>query len=146
MLAVEQANADIRAITEANAGSESEIAVLKNESEHSRFRIDDATSELERAGQGRESIEREAADHRAAIETLKSGMAGLDARVAELREALRALEEKAAASGERRDVIDAAMARLQDTATAARVSAASAQSAGRLRPTAWPRRSARPRS
>ena len=118
MLAVEQANADIRAITEANAGSESEIAVLKNESEHSRFRIDDATSELERAGQGRESIEREAADHRAAIETLKSGMAGLDARVAELREALRALEEKAAASGERRDVIDAAMARLQDTATA----------------------------
>ena len=112
VLAVEQANADIRAITEANAGSESEIAVLKNESEHSRFRIDDATSELERAGQGRESIEREAADHRAAIETLKSGMAGLDARVAELREALRALEEKAAASGERRDVIDAAMARL----------------------------------
>ena len=130
MLAVEQANADIRAITEANAGSESEIAVLKNESEHSRFRIDEAASELERAGQGRESIEREAADHRAAIETLKSGMAGLDARVAELREALRALEEKAAASGERRDVIDAAMARLQDTATAARVSAASAQSAG----------------
>ena len=130
VLAVEQANADIRAITEANAGSESEIAVLKNESEHSRFRIDDATSELERAGQGRESIEREAADHRATIETLKSGMAGLDARVAELREALRALEEKAAASGERRDVIDAAMARLQDTATAARVSAASAQSAG----------------
>ena len=102
MLAVEQANADIRAITEANAGSESEIAVLKNESEHSRFRIDEAASELERAGQGRESIEREAADHRAAIETLKSGMAGLDARVAELREALRALEEKAAASGERR--------------------------------------------
>ena len=130
MLAVEQANADIRAITEANAGSESEIAVLKNESEHSRFRIDEAASELERAGQGRESIEREAADHRAAIEALKSGMAGLDARVAELREALRALEEKAAASGERRDVIDAAMARLQDTATAARVSAASAQSAG----------------
>ena len=74
-------------------------------------------------------------------------MAGLDARVAELREALRALREKAAASGERRDVIDAAMARLQDTATAARVSAASAQSAGgRLRPTAWPRHSARPRS
>ena len=42
MLKVEQANADIRAITEANAGSESEIAVLKNESEHSRFRIDEA--------------------------------------------------------------------------------------------------------
>ena len=57
-------------------------------------------------------------------------MAALDTRVAELREALHALEEKAAASGERRDVIDAAMARLQDTATAAKVRAASAQSAG----------------
>ena len=45
VLQVEQANADIRAVTEANAGSESEIAVLKNESEHSRFRIDEATGE-----------------------------------------------------------------------------------------------------
>ena len=130
MLTVEQANTDIRTITEANAGSESEIAVLKNESEHSRFRIDEANTELERAGQGRESIEREAADHRAAIEALRNGMAALDARVAALREALHALGEKAAASGERRDVIDAAMARLQDTATAAKVRAASAQSAG----------------
>ena len=115
VLQVEQANADIRAVTEANAGSESEIAVLKNESEHSRFRIDEATGELERAGQGRQSIETEAAGHKAAM--------------AELRAELRALEEKAAASGQRRDVIDAAIARLQDTATAAKVRAASAQSA-----------------
>ena len=129
VLQVEQANADIRAVTEANAGSESEIAVLKNESEHSRFRIDEATGELERAGQGRQSIETEAAGHKAAIEKLHGEVAALDARVAELRADLRALEEKAAASGQRRDVIDAAIARLQDTATAAKVRAASAQSA-----------------
>ena len=129
VLRVEQANADIRAVTEANAGSESEIAVLKNESEHSRFRIDEATGELERAGQGRQSIETEAAGHKAAIEKLHGEVAALDARVAELRAELRALEEKAAASGQRRDVIDAAIARLQDTATAAKVRAASAQSA-----------------
>ena len=129
VLQVEQANADIRAVTEANAGSESEIAVLKNESEHSRFRIDEATGELERAGQGRQSIETEAAGHKAAIEKLHGEVAALDARVAELRAELRALEEKAAASGQRRDVIDAAIARLQDTATAAKVHAASAQSA-----------------
>lgn len=129
VLQVEQANADIRAVTEANAGSESEIAVLKNESEHSRFRIDEATGELERAGQGRQSIETEAAGHKAAIEKLHGEVAALDARVAELRAELRALEEKAAASGQRRDVIDAAIARLQDTATAAKVRAASAQSA-----------------
>ena len=128
VLQVEQANADIRAVTEANAGSESEIAVLKNESEHSRFRIDEATGELERAGQGRQSIETEAAGHKAAIEKLHGEVAALDARVAELRAELRALEEKAAASGQRRDVIDAAIARLQDTATAAKVRAASAQS------------------
>ena len=129
VLQVEQANADIRAVTEANAGSESEIAVLKNESEHSRFRIDEATGELERAGQGRQSIETEAAGHKAAIEKLHGEVAALDARVAELRAELRALEEKAAANGQRRDVIDAAIARLQDTATAAKVRAASAQSA-----------------
>ena len=129
VLQVEQANADIRAVTEANAGSESEIAVLKNESEHSRFRIDEATGELERAGQGRQSIETEAAGHKAAIEKLHGEVAALDARVAELRAELRALEEKAAVSGQRRDVIDAAIARLQDTATAAKVRAASAQSA-----------------
>ena len=129
VLQVEQANADIRAVTEANAGSESEIAVLKNESEHSRFRIDEATGELERAGQGRQSIETEAAGHKAAIEKLHGEVAALDDRVAELRAELRALEEKAAASGQRRDVIDAAIARLQDTATAAKVRAASAQSA-----------------
>ena len=129
VLQVEQANADIRAVTEANAGSESEIAVLKNESEHSRFRIDEASSELERAGQGRQSIETEAAGHKAAIEKLHGEVAALDARVTELRAELHALEEKAAASGQRRDVIDAAIARLQDTATAAKVRAASAQSA-----------------
>ena len=129
VLQVEQANADIRAVTEANAGSESEIAVLKNESEHSRFRIDEATGELERAGQGHQSIETETAGHKAAIEKLHGEVAALDARVAELRAELRALEEKAAASGQRRDVIDAAIARLQDTATAAKVRAASAQSA-----------------
>ena len=129
VLQVEQANADIRAVTEANAGSESEIAVLKNESEHSRFRIDEATGELKRAGQGRQSIETETAGHKAAIEKLHGEVAALDARVAELRAELRALEEKAAASGQRRDVIDAAIARLQDTATAAKVRAASAQSA-----------------
>ena len=129
VLQVEQANADIRAITEANAGSESQVAVLKNESEHSRFRIDEATSELERAGQGQQSIQREAEEHRAAIETLRTGLAELDTRIARLRDSLRALEEKAAASGQRRDVIDAAMARLQDTATAARVRIASARTA-----------------
>ncbi len=130
VLQVEQANADIRAVTEANAGSESEIAVLKNESEHSRFRIDEAAGELERAGQGRQSIETEAAGHNAAIEKLHGEVAALDARVVELRAELHELEEKAAASGQRRDVIDAAIARLQDTATAAKVRAASAQSAG----------------
>ena len=129
VLQVEQANADIRAVTEANAGSESEIAVLKNESEHSRFRIDEAASELERAGQGRQSIETETAGHKAAIEKLHGEVAALDACVTELRAELHALEEKAAASGQRRDVIDAAIARLQDTATAAKVRAASAQSA-----------------
>ena len=129
VLQVEQANADIRALTEQNAGSESQVAVLKNESEHSRFRIDEANAELERVGQGRQSIEKEAAEHRAAIEKLQAGLTALDEGIAALRENLRALEEKAAASGQRRDVIDAAMARLQDTATSAKVRIAAARTA-----------------
>ncbi|WP_298732342.1 AAA family ATPase, partial [uncultured Subdoligranulum sp.] len=121
MLQVEQANADIRAITEANAGSESQVAVLKNENEHNRFRIDEARSELERAGQGQQSIQREAEEHRTAIEALQAGLTALDEGIAALRSSLQELEAKAAASGQRRDVIDAAMARLQDTATSAKV-------------------------
>ena len=130
MLDIEQANADIRTVTEQNAGSESEIAVLKNESEHSRFRIDEASAELQRAGQGRQAIEQETAAHRAAIDTLRAAMDELDKGVAALRDELHALEEKALQSGQRRDVVDAAMARLQDAATAAKVKAAAAQSAG----------------
>ncbi|WP_300251906.1 chromosome segregation SMC family protein, partial [uncultured Subdoligranulum sp.] len=111
VLQVEQANADIRAVTEANAGSESEAAVLKNESEHDRFRIDEAAAELARAGEGRESIQREAEEHKTAIAALREEMARLDEGVAALRGELQALEEKAAASGRRRDGGDAAMAR-----------------------------------
>ena len=129
VLQVEQANADIRAITEANAGSESEAAVLKNESEHDRFRIDEATAELARAGEGRESIQREEEEHRTAIAALRDEMARLDEGVAALRGELQALEEKAAASGRRRDAVDAAMARLQDAATTAKVQAAAARTA-----------------
>ena len=110
VLQVEQANADIRAVTEANAGSESEAAVLKNESEHDRFRIDEAAAELARAGEGRESIQREEEEHRTAIAALREEMARLDEGVAALRGELQALEEKAAASGRRRDAVDAAMA------------------------------------
>ena len=129
VLQVEQANADIRALTEANAGSESEAAVLKNESEHERFRIDEAHAELERAGQGRQSIEQESAAHRTAIEALRQNLAELDERLAALRASLQQLEEKAAASGQRRDAVDAAMARLQDAATTAKVRAAAARTA-----------------
>ena len=129
VLQVEQANADIRALTEANAGSESEAAVLKNESVHERFRIDEAHAELERAGQGRQSIEQESAAHRTAIEALRQNLAELDERLAALRASLQQLEEKAAASGRRRDAVDAAMARLQDAATTAKVRAAAARTA-----------------
>ena len=129
VLQVEQANADIRALTEANAGSESEAAVLKNESEHERFRIDEAHAELERAGQGRQSIEQESAAHRTAIEALRQNLAELDERLAALRASLQQLEEKAAASGQRRDAVDAAMARLQDAATTATARAAAARTA-----------------
>ncbi len=88
MLQVEQANADIRAITEQTPGSESEIAVLKNESEHSVPHRPSASDELERAGQGAKGIAQEADEHKAAITKLQTVLQKLDAGVDKLRQQL----------------------------------------------------------
>lgn len=129
MLAVEEANSQIRAITEADAQVSSQIAVLNNESDHARQRIGEATAELKRAGQSRQSIEKEAQGHRAAIGELQQKLTALDEEMASLRKEMDALEQKALQSGERRDMVNAAMARLQETATAARVQLAAADTA-----------------
>ncbi|MGN0983504.1 MAG: chromosome segregation protein SMC, partial [Gemmiger sp.] len=129
MVQVEQANASIRTVTEAAAASESEIAVLRNESEHSRQRIEEAQAEMQRAGQSRQSIEAEAEGHKQAVRTLREEIAKLDGELAALRAEQNRLETQALQSGERRDVVNAAMARLQDAATAAKVRIASAEAA-----------------
>lgn len=129
MLAVEEANGRIRAITEADAQVSSRIAVLNNESGHARQRIEEATTELKRAGQSRQSIEAEADSHRAAIGDLQQSLAALEEELSSLRKELDDLEQKALAGGQRQDIVNAAMARLQETATAARVRLAAADTA-----------------
>ena len=129
MLAVEEANGRIRAITEADAQVSSQIAVLNNESDHARQRIEEAATELKRAGQSRQSIEAEADGHRAAIGDLQQTLAALEEELSSLRKELDDLEQKALAGGQRQDIVNAAMARLQETATAARVRLAAADTA-----------------
>ena len=129
MVQVEQANADIRTLTEANAGSDSQIAVLGNETEHAQSRITEARNELTRAGAGQEDLRREAEGHRAEQERLRGQIAEIDTALAELRARMTALEQQALKSGERRDVVNAAMARLQESATAMKVREAGAASA-----------------
>ena len=129
MLAVEEANGQIRAITEADAQVSSQIAVLNNESDHARQRIEEAATELKRAGQSRQSIEAEADGHRAAIGDLQQTLAALEEELSSLRKELDDLEQKALAGGQRQDIVNAAMARLQETATAARVRLAAADTA-----------------
>ena len=129
MLAVEEANGRIRAITEADAQVSSQIAVLNNESGHARQRIEEAATELKRAGQSRQSIEAEADSHRAAIGDLQQSLAVLEEELLSLRKELDDLEQKALAGGQRQDIVNAAMARLQETATAARVRLAAADTA-----------------
>ena len=129
MLAVEEANGRIRAITEADAQVSSQIAVLNNESDHARQRIEEAATELKRAGQSRQSIEAEADSHRAAIGDLQQSLAVLEEELLSLRKELDDLERKALAGGQRQDIVNAAMARLQETATAARVRLAAANNA-----------------
>ena len=129
MLAVEEANGRIRAITEADAQVSSQIAVLNNESGHARQRIEEAATELKRAGQSRQSIEAEADSHRAAIGDLQQSLAALEEELSSLRKELDDLERKALAGGQRQDIVNAAMARLQETATAARVRLVAADTA-----------------
>ena len=128
MLDVEQANADIRALTEAGAGRDSALAVLRNENEHARAQIAEAEAERARAGEGAKGIEAETAEHEAAIQALREAVAKADEQLAGLRGRLNALEQQALQSGQRRDVLNAAIARQQEVATACKVQAASLES------------------
>ena len=129
MLQVEESNAKIRAITEENAGSDSRIAVLNNENEHSRRQIEEARAELSRAGEGQKGIELEAEAHRAAIEKLNARIAQADETAKDLDRQLDALEQQAMQSGRQRDLLNAAILRCQQAATAAQVQHATAESA-----------------
>ena len=129
MLQVEEANAAIRAITEENAGSESALAVLHNENDHEQQRIEQAKQELDRTGEGRQTLEEETARHRAEVEALRARLDAAAREVEALRGKLAELERRAAESGERREALAAALARWQDTATAAKVAQAAAESA-----------------
>ena len=128
MLDVEQANADIRALTEAGAGRDSALAVLRNENEHARAQIAEAEAERARAGEGAKGIETETAEHEAAIQALRAAVAKADEQLAGLRGRLNALEQQALQSGQRQDVLNAAIARQQEVATACKVQAASLES------------------
>ena len=128
MLDVEQANADIRALTEAGAGRDSALAVLRNENEHARAQIAEAEAERARAGEGAKGIEAETAEHEAAIQALREAVAKADEQLAGLRGRLNALEQQALQSGQRQDVLNAAIARQQEVATACKVQAASLES------------------
>ena len=129
MLQVEESNAKIRAITEENAGSDSRIAVLNNENEHSRRQIEEARAELSRAGEGQKGIELETEAHRAAIEKLNARIAQADETAKDLDRQLDALEQQAMQSGQQRDLLNAAILRCQQAATAAQVQHATAESA-----------------
>ena len=129
MLQVEEANAEIRTITEQNAGSESQLAVLQNETEHANEQIRSASDELTRAGEGAKGIAQEADEHKAEITQLQTVLQNLDAEADKLRQQLNTLEQQALQSGERREIVSAAMARMQQNATALQVRGAGLQSA-----------------
>ena len=103
--------------------------MLRNDNDHARQQMEQASAELARAGQGAKGIEQEAAGHRAAIEELNRRMEALDHTAAGLRDELTALEQQALQSGERREVASAALARTQQNATALQVQAAGLSSA-----------------
>ena len=94
---------------------------MQNETEHANEQIRSASDELTRAGEGAKGIAQEADEHKAEITQLQTVLQNLDAEADKLRQQLNTLEQQALQSGERREIVSAAMARMQQNATALQV-------------------------
>ena len=118
----DRCNAEIRAITEEIAGADSRIAVLENDIAHNDATIASLKEEIGQSGLGREGI--------AACERQAAAYA---ARTGELEALLEELQNRSAASGERRGVVtgrlNAMAARITDLKVAAAGAASSVEAA-----------------
>ena len=126
----DRCNAEIRAITEEIAGADSRIAVLENDIAHNDATIASLKEEI---GLGREAIAAEVRGHGEGIAACERQAAAYAARTGELEALLEELQNRSAASGERRGVVtgrlNAMAARITDLKVAAAGAASSVEAA-----------------
>ena len=129
----DRCNAEIRAITEEIAGADSRIAVLENDIAHNNATIASLKEEIGQSGLGREAIAAEVRGHGEGIAACERQAAAYAARTGELEALLEELQNRSAASGERRGVVtgrlNAMAARITDLKVAAAGAASSVEAA-----------------
>lgn len=129
----DRCNAEIRAITEEIAGADSRIAVLENDIAHNDATIASLKEEIGQSGLGREAIAAEVRGHGEGIAACERQAAAYAARTGELEALLEELQNRSAASGERRGVVtgrlNAIAARITDLKVAAAGAASSVEAA-----------------
>ena len=129
----DRSNAEIRAITEEIAGADSRIAVLENDIAHNDATIASLKEEIGQSGLGREAIAAEVRGHGEGIAACERQAAAYAARTGELEALLEELQNRSAASGERRGVVtgrlNAMAARITDLKVAAAGAASSVEAA-----------------
>ena len=131
----DRCNAEIRAITEEIAGADSRIAVLENDIAHNDATIASLKEEIGQSGLGREAIAAEVRGHGEGIAACERQAAAYAARTGELEALLEELQNRSAASGERRGVVtgrlNAMAARITDLKVAAAGAASSVEAANK---------------
>ena len=129
----DRCNAEIRAITEEIAGADSRIAVLENDIAHNDATIASLKEEIGQSGLGREAIAAEVRGHGEGIAACERQAAAYAALTGELEALLEELQNRSAASGERRGVVtgrlNAMAARITDLKVAAAGAASSVEAA-----------------
>ena len=129
----DRCNTEIRAITEEIAGADSRIAVLENDIAHNDATIASLKEEIGQSGLGREAIAAEVRGHGEGIAACERQAAAYAARTGELEALLEKLQNRSAASGERRGVVtgrlNAMAARITDLKVAAAGAASSVEAA-----------------
>ncbi|EHL74017.1 chromosome segregation protein SMC [Subdoligranulum sp. 4_3_54A2FAA] len=129
----DRCNTEIRAITEEIAGADSRIAVLENDIAHNDATIASLKEEIGQSGLGREAIAAEVRGHGEGIAACERQAAAYAARTGELEALLEELQNRSAASGERRGVVtgrlNAMAARITDLRVAAAGAASSVEAA-----------------
>ena len=124
----DRCNAEIRAITEEIAGADSRIAVLENDIAHNDATIASLKEEIGQSGLGREAIAAEVRGHGEGIAACERQAAAYAARTGELEALLEELQNRSAASGERRGVVTGRLNAMAARITELKVAAAGAAS------------------